>query len=106
MTTIRGDEAKVNQFVLFKSPGEVSALVIYIVRLTDYYENSQASPRIGKVLELLVRNDSNRLVTHVALQHLDFLPSRHHTLHLPRLTITEQKSVVEPSVSASLRVID
>lgn len=65
----------------------------------------QSSPTIGRVLELLVRNDSNRLVTHASLQHLEFLPSRHHTLRLPRLTITEQKTVVGPSVSIPLSAI-
>ncbi|TFK79574.1 hypothetical protein K466DRAFT_473373, partial [Polyporus arcularius HHB13444] len=51
---------------------------------------------VGRVLEMLVPDDSDRLVTHVALQLLEFLPSRHHKLQLPRLIQTDQMVVACP----------
>ncbi|KAI0366958.1 hypothetical protein BV20DRAFT_1038073 [Pilatotrama ljubarskyi] len=52
---------------------------------------------VGRVLEMLVPHDADVTVAHVALQVLDFLPTRHPQLHLPRLSLTDTRIVVAPS---------
>lgn len=81
MITKNGDNVRLSCHVIF----------------TDSASSSGHS--IGCVLEILIGMTDKQAVEHVAIQLLQFSPTLHSKLHLPCLTLVENKRVICPSVS-------